>query len=57
VVDKFSYDLSDFDPAMVEFYKTEDGLVGLPFAVFPSFLLSTSIYLTKLVCLSAPRLW
>lgn len=38
LVDKFSYDLSDFDPAMVEFYKTDDGLVGLPFAVFPSFL-------------------
>jgi len=38
LVEKYEYDLSDFDPAMVEFYRTEDGLVGLPFAVFPSFL-------------------
>lgn len=33
-----NYDLSDFDEALVEFYRTEDGLVGLPFAVFPSFI-------------------
>jgi multiple sugar transport system substrate-binding protein len=32
------YDLSDFDPALIEFYQTDAGLVGLPFAVFPSFL-------------------
>jgi multiple sugar transport system substrate-binding protein len=33
-----NYDLTDFDPALVEFYQTNEGLVGLPFAVFPSFL-------------------
>ena len=38
LVDKYNYDLSDFDPAMVEFYKDGDQLLGLPFAVFPSFL-------------------
>ncbi|MCP4362961.1 MAG: extracellular solute-binding protein [Chloroflexi bacterium] len=34
-----SYDLSDFDPGLVQFYvdKTE-GQLGLPFAIFPSFL-------------------
>jgi multiple sugar transport system substrate-binding protein len=39
LVDKNNYDLSDFDPAMVEFYKVGDELLGLPFAVFPSFVL------------------
>ena len=29
------FDLSVFDPALVEFYQTEEGQVGLPFAVFP----------------------
>jgi len=33
------YDLSDFDPALVDFYKIEgEGQVGIPFAVFPSYL-------------------
>ncbi len=33
------YDLSDFDPALVDFYKIEgEGQIGLPFAVFPSFI-------------------
>jgi multiple sugar transport system substrate-binding protein len=33
------YDLSDFDPALVEFYKIEgQGQIGLPFAVFPSYI-------------------
>lgn len=33
------YDLSDFDPALVEFYDIEgEGQIGLPFAVFPSYL-------------------
>jgi multiple sugar transport system substrate-binding protein len=30
-----SFDLSVFDPALVKFYQTEEGQVGLPFAVFP----------------------
>ena len=29
------FDTSVFDPALVEFYQTEEGQVGLPFAVFP----------------------
>ena len=34
-----NYDLSDFDPAMVEFYREGgQGLIGIPFAVFPSYL-------------------
>lgn len=39
LIDGDNYDLSDFDPALVEFYvdKTE-GQLGLPFAIFPSFL-------------------
>jgi len=38
LVSEAGYDLSDFDPAMVEFYKDGDQLLGLPFAVFPSFV-------------------
>ena len=38
LVDKNNYDMSDFDPAMVDFYRDGDELLGLPFAVFPSFL-------------------
>ena len=38
LVDKVGYDLSDIDPAFLQFYKTENGLVGLPFAVYPSAL-------------------
>ncbi|CAN5904067.1 extracellular solute-binding protein [soil metagenome] len=34
-----NYDLSDFDPALVDFYKLEgEGQLGIPFAVFPSFI-------------------
>ncbi len=37
LVDKAKYDLSAFDPALVDLYKTADGkLLGIPFAVFPS---------------------
>jgi multiple sugar transport system substrate-binding protein len=33
------YDLSDFDPALVDFYITEgQGQLGVPFAVFPSYI-------------------
>ncbi|MCL4871294.1 MAG: extracellular solute-binding protein [Anaerolineae bacterium] len=30
------FDTSVFDPALVKFYQTEEGQVGLPFAVFPA---------------------
>lgn len=30
------FDTSIFDPALVAFYQTEEGQVGLPFAVFPA---------------------
>jgi len=37
LVDKTKYDLSVYDPALVDLYKTADGkLLGIPFAVFPS---------------------
>lgn len=40
-----NYDLSDFDPALVDFYHIQDGgQVGIPFAVYPYFLM----YNTKL---------
>ncbi|MCO5206896.1 MAG: extracellular solute-binding protein [Anaerolineae bacterium] len=38
-IDAEGYDLSDFDPALVEFYVDKaEGQLGLPFAIFPSFL-------------------
>jgi multiple sugar transport system substrate-binding protein len=37
LVEATSYDLSMFDPALVDLYRTADGqLLGIPFAVFPS---------------------
>ena len=37
LIDKTGYDLSVFDPALVDLYKTADGgLLGIPFAVYPS---------------------
>jgi len=39
-MDAANYDLSDFDPAMVDFYRVqEEGQLGIPFAIFPSFVL------------------
>jgi multiple sugar transport system substrate-binding protein len=36
-VESSGYDLSAYDPALVDLYRTADGeLVGIPFAVFPS---------------------
>jgi multiple sugar transport system substrate-binding protein len=36
-VESTGFDLSTFDPALVDLYRTDDGgLVGLPFAVFPA---------------------
>ncbi len=40
LIDQNNYDLSDFDPAMVEFYNIEDeGQLGIPFGIFPSFVI------------------
>ena len=40
MIDKTKYDLSDFDPALVDFYKIEDeGQLGIPFGIFPSFIM------------------
>lgn len=39
-IDANDYDLSDFDPALVEFYQVqEEGQLGIPFAIFPSFII------------------
>ncbi len=39
-IDANNYDLSDFDPSLVEFYQVqEEGQLGLPFAIFPSFMI------------------
>ncbi|SDD07891.1 ABC transporter substrate-binding protein [Glycomyces harbinensis] len=38
-IEENEYDLTDFDPALVDFYRIEEeGQIGLPFAVFPSFM-------------------
>jgi multiple sugar transport system substrate-binding protein len=34
-IQESKFDTSVFDPALVKFYQTEEGQVGLPFAVFP----------------------
>lgn len=39
LVDSTGYDLSVFDPELVKFYEVEgEGLLGLPFGVFPQFM-------------------
>lgn len=39
LVDKYKWDLAKFDKATVDFFRTKDqGLVGLPYAIYPSFL-------------------
>ncbi|MDH5504256.1 MAG: extracellular solute-binding protein [Acidimicrobiia bacterium] len=39
LVDANGVDLSDFDPELVKFYEVEgEGLLGLPFGVFPQFI-------------------
>ena len=35
-IQETGFDTSVFDPALVAFYQTEEGQVGLPFAVFPA---------------------
>ena len=38
-VKKNNFDLSQFDSSMVDFYRDEqDGLIGLPFGIYPSYL-------------------
>jgi multiple sugar transport system substrate-binding protein len=38
-VKKYKWDISQFDKAMIDFYRTKgQGLVGLPYAIFPSFI-------------------
>lgn len=40
LIEKHGYDLSDFDESLVDFYHIqEEGQTGLPFAIFPSFVL------------------
>ncbi|MFN3332348.1 MAG: ABC transporter substrate-binding protein [Caldilinea sp.] len=40
LIDANNYDLSDFDSSLVKFYQVEDeGQLGIPFAIFPSFVL------------------
>lgn len=34
-IEETGFDTSVFDPALIKFYQTEEGQVGLPFAVFP----------------------
>jgi len=38
LVEETGYDLSQFDEAAVDAYRTSEGLIGLPFATFPSFI-------------------
>lgn len=39
-IEASNYDLSDFDPELVQFlYVKEEGQLGIPFGVFPSFIL------------------
>ncbi len=38
LIESTNYDLSDFDPALVDFYKVpSEGQLGIPFAVYPYF--------------------
>lgn len=38
LVEAAGYDLTQFDEAAVDSYRTDAGLIGLPFATFPSFI-------------------
>jgi len=39
LMEAVDYDVSDFDPALIDFYATDSGeQLGIPFAVFPSFI-------------------
>ncbi len=39
LMDAAKYEVGDVDPTFLDFYKDEGKLVGLPFAIFPSFIL------------------
>ena len=40
MIEASSYDLDAFDPGLVDFYHdAEEGLLGIPFAIFPSFVI------------------
>lgn len=40
MIEANDYDLSGFDPAMIKFYEVkEEGQLGIPFAIFPSFVM------------------
>jgi multiple sugar transport system substrate-binding protein len=40
LIEKNKFDLTDFDPALVKFYLVqEEGQLGIPFGIFPSFIL------------------
>lgn len=40
LIEDNDYDLSDFDPSLVDYYNIQgEGQIGLPFAVFPSFII------------------
>jgi multiple sugar transport system substrate-binding protein len=43
-IEESGFDTSVFDPALVSFYQTEEGQVGLPFAVFPAALFYVPAY-------------
>ena len=56
MIEANNYDLSGFDPAMVDFYLVkEEGQLGIPFGIFPSFVLYNKDLLMKLVCLIRPQ--
>lgn len=38
LIESSGFDVAQYDPAAVESYRTDEGLVGLPFATFPSFI-------------------
>jgi multiple sugar transport system substrate-binding protein len=38
LVESTGYDLSQFPQSAVDYYRTDEGLIGLPFATYPSFL-------------------
>ncbi|MBL8134272.1 MAG: extracellular solute-binding protein [Anaerolineae bacterium] len=38
LIDAAGYDLSVYPDALVDLYRTDDGLVGIPFAVYPSLM-------------------
>jgi multiple sugar transport system substrate-binding protein len=37
-IESTGYDLGVYDPGSVDFYRVADGMYGIPFAVFPSFI-------------------